>query len=77
MIELEQEISRGYAQEIMHNEEMILGIYFAVFKESWLFFSTTISKAELQKLKPKWKKLTLYVIPAILQGIKSGVLSHC
>ena len=76
MIDLEKQIKRGHAQGVMYDEESILGMYFAIFKEARLFFGTTFSKAELTKPKDTRKTIPSHVMPAALQGIKSGVLSR-
>ena len=74
MVELKRKVSRAYAQGIMLDEEAIVGMYFAVLKELHLFFGTTMLKAKPLKPKSKRKKLNLCVLPAVLQGLKSGVL---
>ena len=74
--ELEREMSRSYAQGVVCDEEAILGTCFATFKESRLFFGTTISKTELLKPLTDRKTMSLHVLPAVVQGIKSGVLSR-
>ena len=69
-------LKRSYAQGVMFDEESILGIYFGIFKETRLYFGTTISKMELRKPLDQRKKTSLHVLPAVLQGIHSGVLSR-
>ena len=70
IVELECKASREHAQGIMHDGEAIIGTYFAVFKESYLFFNTTTLKVELLKLKSNSKKLNLCILLAVLQGLK-------
>ena len=54
----------------------MIGMYFSMLKKARLFFGTNLSKSEWMKSREKNKKITLHVLPAVLQGVKSGLLSR-
>ena len=83
LIEVEREMKRIYAQGVVFDEESILGMCFTIFKESCLCFDKTMPKAELIMSKAELiksielrKKMSLHVLPELLQGTRNGVLSR-
>ena len=73
--EIEIEVKRNIAQDIIFEEEQVLGLIFSILKEAWFYFATECTMDNMRD--PNGERPQMCYLLVILQQLKSSLSTAC